>query len=155
MSTNGQTQNLRENLRLRSDLVFSRPGAALRVTFFVAFSDRNAAHLTLSANGQQLRVVSAADFGPDGDAEAPGGGQGEEGRIGRWTQVVVDYVTRDRLLQLTFSYGLDVAPQNTVWLDQVAIFQSAVTSLPTLLPPLPLPLLSATTTLATTVRATA
>ncbi|KAI0440154.1 hypothetical protein F4803DRAFT_553371 [Xylaria telfairii] len=152
MSTNGQTQNLRENLRLRSDLVFSRPGAALRVTFFVAFSARNAARLTLSANGQQLRVVNAVDFGPGGDAEAPGSGGGSpETRIGRWTQVIVDYVTRDRLLQLTFSYGLEAAPQNTVWLDQVAIFQSAAT---TRLPPLPLPLPSAGTTLATTVRAT-
>ncbi|KAI0551481.1 hypothetical protein F4679DRAFT_582644 [Xylaria curta] len=154
MASNPQTQNLRENLRLRSDLVFSRPGAALRITFFVRFAAQNSARLVLSANGQQLRTISAVDFGPGGDAE--GGGnvtsavrvKRQEETIGAWTPVLVDYITRDRLLQLMFSYGLDSAPGNTVWLDQVSIFP--VNNPPTLPPPLP-----PKTTLATTVRSVA
>ncbi|KAI0863454.1 hypothetical protein F4860DRAFT_522105 [Xylaria cubensis] len=162
MASNPQTQNLRENLRLRSDLVFSRPGAALRITFFVRFAAQNAARLVLSANGQLLRTISAVDFGPGGDAEGGGGNvttsaaakkkkrqEGEEEPIGAWTPVFVDYITRDRLLQLTFSYGLESAPGNTVWLDQVAIFPGVVNP-PTLPPPLP-----PTTTFATTVRSVA
>ncbi|TRX98642.1 hypothetical protein FHL15_000716 [Xylaria flabelliformis] len=163
MASNPQTQNLRENLRLRSDLVFSRPGAALRITFFVRFAAQNAARLVLSANGQLLRTISAVDFGPGGDAEGGGGGgnvtgaavkakkRQEEEPIGAWTPVFVDYITRDRLLQLTFSYGLESAPGNTVWLDQVAIFPGVVNP-PTLPPP---PLSPTTTTFATTVRSVA
>ncbi|KAI0487542.1 hypothetical protein F4859DRAFT_510116 [Xylaria cf. heliscus] len=178
MAANPQTQNLLENLRLRSDLVFSRPGASLRISFFVRFALRNSASLALSANGQVIRVLSAVEFGPGGGLEGGnsssssggggggggvgsrrrrrrggGGGGGEwkgkakgkrqdEG-LGEWTRVVVDYVTRDRLLQLTFSYGLDSAPLNVVWLDQVAIFPTTA-----FVPPTPLP---SSTTFATTV----
>ncbi|KAI1741972.1 hypothetical protein F4680DRAFT_464257 [Xylaria scruposa] len=154
MASNPQTQNLRENLRLRSDLVFSRPGAALRITFFVRFAARNAARLELSANGQQLRTISAVDFGPGGDAEGGGNvtsavkAKRQAETIGEWTLIIVDYITRDRLLQLMFSYGLDSAPGNTVWLDQVSIVP--VNNPPTLPPPLP-----PKTTLATTVRSIA
>ncbi|KAI1348826.1 hypothetical protein F5Y01DRAFT_317324 [Xylaria sp. FL0043] len=67
MASNPQTAHLRENLRLRSDLVFSRPGSALRIAFYVRFSARNAARVVLSANDAQLLVVSALTYGPGGN----------------------------------------------------------------------------------------
>ncbi|KAF2966609.1 hypothetical protein GQX73_g6947 [Xylaria multiplex] len=116
MSANAQTTDLRENLMLRSDVVFSRPGAMLTIAFSLRFSARNAARLVLSANGRRLRVFSAMNYGPGGNMTA--------GRRGGWTRVVLDYTTRDRLVQLSFSYQLDHAPANTIAIDQVAIFRA-------------------------------
>ncbi|KAI1437800.1 hypothetical protein GGR50DRAFT_706858 [Xylaria sp. CBS 124048] len=205
MLANPQTQDLRENLRLRSDLVFSLPGALLRVSFYVRFAQRNAARLELSANDESLTVVSALDYGPGGSGTGSGSGilpntssvlhtRGGRGDIaekfqfkgkahlgtlpvyknhkndddddddteGDWTLIELDYLARDRLLQLTFSYQLDSASGNTIWLDQVAIVPSGGTR-----PALPLPLPSSSssssssslqsssplpTTLATTLR---
>ncbi|KAI0521040.1 hypothetical protein F5B22DRAFT_644284 [Xylaria bambusicola] len=168
MAANPQTQDLRENLRLRSDLVFSRPGAVLRIGFYVRFAERNAARLVLSANDRLLLVVSALNYGPGGDATnittnstslsiptptpLPGSGGVRKGVTvtpsadGGWTHVLVDYEAGDRLLQLMFSYELGSAPGNTVGLDQVAIDPSAVVHPPLSLPPVPPP----ATTFATT-----
>ncbi|KAI3326881.1 hypothetical protein HD806DRAFT_531477 [Xylariaceae sp. AK1471] len=153
MLSNPQTQDLRENLRLRSDLVFSLPGAVLEISFYVRFADRNAARLVLSANEQQLRVLSAFNYGPGGDENGTGTGTGTGaggtggGDEGDWTRIVIDYTTRDRLLQLSFSYELDSASGNTIWLDQVSIVPSAVPHPPQLPPPPP-----PATTFATAVR---
>ncbi|TGJ83649.1 hypothetical protein E0Z10_g5095 [Xylaria hypoxylon] len=151
MVSNAQTQDLRENLRLRSDLVFSRPGAILQIGFSVRFANRNAARLVLSANDQLLRVISALSYGPGGNGTGVGEKrQEEEEGEGGWTRIVMDYTARDRLLQLSFSYQLDSAPGNTIGLDQVAIFPSAAIHPPiSLLLPLP-----PATTLATAVRPT-
>ncbi|KAI1309601.1 hypothetical protein F5Y03DRAFT_348135 [Xylaria venustula] len=176
MSANAQTQDLRENLRLRSDLVFSRPGAQLRISFWVCFAARNAARVVLSANDQQLFVVSALNYGPGGNytstststnsnsKSANGDGWGgkrgmakQKGKLavggqrgacgGEWTHVVVDYEAVDRLLQLSFSYQLDAASGNIVGLDTVVILQPDVVHPPLSLPPVP-----SATTFATTVR---
>jgi hypothetical protein len=135
MSSNPQTQDLRENLRLRSDLVFSLPGAVLEISFYVRFADRNAARLVLSANGQQLRVVSAFHYGPGGDENGTGTGGTGGGNEGDWTRIVIGYTTRDRLLQLSFSYELESASGNTIWLDQVSILPSTVPRPPQPPPP--------------------
>ncbi|GAW16468.1 hypothetical protein ANO14919_058970 [Xylariales sp. No.14919] len=154
MAANPQTQDLHENLRLRSDLVFSRPGAVLRVRFAVRFARRNAARLVLSANDQLLGVFGALSYGPGGNGTSTGTGAGAAGSNstgsggngnatddgsgegeGEWTRIALDYTARDRLLQLSFSYQLDAAPGNTIGLDQVAIFPSTANR-----PPLPLPL---------------
>ncbi|KAI1162086.1 hypothetical protein F5B18DRAFT_673965 [Nemania serpens] len=159
MSANPQTPHLVASLRLRSDLVFSRPGAILHISFSVRFARRNDARLVVSANGRVLRVVGAPglDLVPQDDRK---GGEGEkkgaeEEQGGcEWTRVEVDYAATDRLLQLSFAYVLGAAPENTIWLDQVAIFPSAVTHPPgassfsSLSSAAP-----ATTTLATAVRA--
>ncbi|KAI1819303.1 hypothetical protein F4861DRAFT_534559 [Xylaria intraflava] len=179
MVTNAQTQDLRENLRLRSDLVFSLPGTILRISFYVRFAERNAARLALSANDEQLRVVSALNYGPGGDANGTGNssalnprsvrGGGSDKRSakeglyntlnkteiaapgGEWTQITFDYTAHDRLLQLTFSYQLDSAPGNTMWLDQVSISPSNIVHPPLSPPPSPAP----ATTFATAFRAAA
>ncbi|KAI8624927.1 hypothetical protein F5Y19DRAFT_490131 [Xylariaceae sp. FL1651] len=138
MLSNPQTQDLRENLRLRSDLVFSLPGARLQITFYVRFAARNAARLVLSANDTPLRTVSALDYGPGGDENGTGpgratGGGGGNGRRkqprqeeGAWTRIVIRFTAHDRLLQLSLSYELDSASGNTIWLDQVAILPDSV-----------------------------
>ncbi|KAI1130001.1 hypothetical protein F5Y10DRAFT_138698 [Nemania abortiva] len=144
MRTNPQTQSLRENLRLRSDLLaFSAPGTALHLSFYVRFARRNAAHLVLYANGQRLRVLRALDFTPVGDTV------GTAAAAGGWTLVTMDYTTNDRLLQLSFSYELRAARNNTIWLDQVSIFPPGVSQSP---PPTSLFLQPPATTLATAVR---
>lgn len=156
MASNPQTTDLRENLILRSDLVFSVPGAVLRISFCVRFELRNAARLALSANGVPLRELGGADYGPGGDMGGNGTrtemGEEEEGA---WTRVEMDYTTRDRLLQLTFSYELDAAAENTIWLDQVAIFPYDPFSppVPVSIAPTPTPPPAAATTFARAVRA--
>ncbi|KAK5636448.1 hypothetical protein RRF57_012160 [Xylaria bambusicola] len=179
MAANPQTQDLRENLRLRSDLVFSRPGALLRISFYVRFAERNTARIVLSTNDELLLVVSALNYGPGGDATSAGNTtipanstsfstpptpiptSGSTGGVrkgvtitpsadGQWTHVLVDYEAGDRLLQLLFSYELGNAPRNTIGLDQVAIDPSAVVHPPLSLPPPPPP--PATTFATTTMR---
>ncbi|KAI0118283.1 hypothetical protein GGR51DRAFT_572280 [Nemania sp. FL0031] len=141
MTSNPQTRDLRENLRLRSDLVFSVPGSVLRLSFYVRFARRDAARVTLSANGQVVRVLRAVDYAPGGDtiptmtAIARRGAGKEGGREGEeedgWNLIAFDYTTPDRLLQLSFSYALETAEENTIWLDQVSIFPSGITHPPT------------------------
>ncbi|KAI1184498.1 hypothetical protein F5B17DRAFT_447021 [Nemania serpens] len=164
MSANPQTPHLVASLRLRSDLVFSRPGAMLHISFWVRFTRRNGARLVVSANGRVLRVVAGDEDEIESGARSGGGedkqkgeGEGKEEdneSVGEWTRVEMDYTATDRLLQLSFAYVLGAARGNTIWLDQVAIFPSAVTYPPgtgagtsslSSLPP--------TTTLATAVRA--
>ncbi|KAI0393771.1 hypothetical protein F5Y17DRAFT_287683 [Xylariaceae sp. FL0594] len=146
MTSNPQTLNLRENLRLRSDLVFTSSSSfsfssssILRISFQVRFAERNAARLLLWANDELLRVVSAFDYGPGGpDAagneeintggEQEGGDEEDDGLL--WTPITLDYTTRDRLLQLSFSFELDTAVGNTVALDEVGIFPSGVSHPP-------------------------
>ncbi|KAI0968894.1 hypothetical protein F4678DRAFT_441817 [Xylaria arbuscula] len=171
MSANAQTQDLRENLRLRSDLVFSRPGAQLRIGFWVCFAARNAARVVLSANDQQVFVISALSYGPGGNNTSTNsdtanayttergrkrGMAKQKGKLvkgdggacgGEWTHIVVDYEAVDRLLQLSFSYQLDAASGNIIGLDQVLILPSDVIHPPLSLPPPP-----PATTFATTVR---
>lgn len=140
MAANPQTPRLVAGLRLRSDLVFSRPGAVLRVSFAVRFAARNDARLVVSANGRVLRVVAGDEVGSLNGKEAEGEGKGkgdkeeekedEEGGGCEWTRIELDYTATDRLLQLSFAYVLGAARENTIWLDQVAIFPSGVTHPP-------------------------
>jgi hypothetical protein len=152
MVSNAQTQGLRENLRLRSDLVFSLPGARLEISLYVRFAARNAACLVISANDQLLRTVSAFDYGPGGDENGTGTkNEGEvkrseagQQKLGDWTLIAIEYTAHDRLLQLSLSYQLDSASANTIWLDQVAISPSLGAPRPPQPPPV--------TTFATAVR---
>ncbi|KAI1259583.1 hypothetical protein F5Y18DRAFT_433190 [Xylariaceae sp. FL1019] len=126
MSENGLTQNLRANLVLRSDLVFTRPGAHLTISFFIRFAARNAAIVTLSDNNDVIQTISAFDYGPGGNFSGVEEGSlvvGDEGEAeGDWTQVVLPYVATEKLFELSFTFSLGSALENVIGLDQVAIF---------------------------------